>query len=102
MALAFASGSVAMDRGSTAYNSGKRPQAGGFSPINRARGTPVKGSAKSLFLKVTFDVFERSGHGSREEGASQPESAGFSGRGAAPARQTLRIRPPARRSRPGT
>ena len=45
-----------MDCLANAYNSGKRPQAGGFSSINGAGPPPVKGSAKSLFLKVTFTL----------------------------------------------
>jgi hypothetical protein len=36
------------------YNSGKRPHAGGFSPINGVVAPRVKGGAKPLFLKVTF------------------------------------------------
>jgi hypothetical protein len=63
------------------YNSGKRPQAGGFSSINRAPSCLVKGSAKSLFLKVTFGPgqrFEAKWAGSREESASESESADFS------------------------
>src|SRR5256885_12588121 len=54
MVLAFAFGSAAMVRGAVGYTSGIRPQAGGFSTINRALAAPVKVAAKVLFLKVTF------------------------------------------------
>src|SRR3954465_5756461 len=46
-----------MDCLANAYSSGKRPQAGGFSPINGAVPPAVKGGAKSLILKVTLAAF---------------------------------------------
>jgi hypothetical protein len=76
MALAFAFGSAAMVRGAVGYNSGIRPQAGGFSTIDRASGPAVKAAAKLLFLKVTLAIAFSSevGTGSREENASKQGS----------------------------